>query len=92
MKEAESESLDLARDFSDSQRWHDEYGSIPRECEDYAAIFPDDPEIPRVDEVLQVIDEYPRLDNEPDDIEDLPSQRSFSSSSDGDIRQIFSDL
>ena len=88
----EGESLDLANDFDDSQNWHDEYGAIPGDCEDYAELFPGDNEIPRVDELLRVIEDYPRLEDEPDEDRDFSSLQSPSSSSDGDIQQIFSDL
>jgi hypothetical protein len=88
----DAESLNIANDFNDSQHWHDEYGSISEECKDYAEIYPEDEEIPRVDELSKVIDDNPRLDNEPDDDHDFTSARSSSSSSDEDIEEIFSDL
>ncbi len=88
----ESESLDLASDYNDSQQWHDEYQSIPDDCEDYAGLFPDDEEIPEVDELAQLIEEYPRLEDQSDEEQDYTSLRSSSTSSDGDIQQIFSDL
>ncbi len=88
----ESESLDLADDYDDSQYWHDKYESTPDDCEDYAALFPDDEEIAKVTELTQVIEEYPRLEEQPDEDHDFVSLRSSSSSSDGDIQQIFSDL
>ena len=88
----ESESLDLAGDLEDSQYWHEEYSSIPLHCEDYAELFPDDLEIPKVDELLSVIEDYRRIDYEPDDDRDFLPQRSCSSSSDREIQQIFSDL
>jgi len=88
----EAETLNLANDFSDSQHWYDEYGSITEECEDYAELFPDDEEIPRIDELLQVIEDYPQIDDQPDEERDFSSLRSSSSSADDDIQQIFSDL
>ncbi len=89
---SETGSLDLANDYSDSQYWHDEYRSIPDDCEDYTTLFPDDDEIPGVEELLQFIEDYPRLEDQPDEDHDYSSQRSSSASSDTDIQQIFSDL
>ena len=88
----EAESLNLANDYNDSQQWHDEYGSIPDDCEDYATLFPDDDEIPGVAELSQVIEDCPRLEDQPDEGHDYSSLRSSSASSDTDIQQIFSDL
>jgi hypothetical protein len=89
---SEADSLDLANDYDDLQCWHDEYVSIPHDCQDYATLFPDDGEIPRVAELLQVIEDYPRLEDQPDEDHDYCSLRSSSPSSDTDIQQIFSDL
>ena len=89
---SEAESLNLANDYDDSQHWHDEYLSIPDDCEDYATLFPDDDEIPGVAELSQVIEDYPRLEDQPDEDHDYSSRRSSSASSDTDIQQIFSDL
>ena len=88
----ESDSLDLVQNYDNSQYWHDKYRSIPDDCEDYAVLFPDDEEIPRVSELSRLIDEYPRLEEEADEDHDFDSLRSSSSSSDFDIQQIFSDL
>jgi len=89
----EAESLDLANNFHDSQDWYDDYcSSIPEDCEDYAALFPKDELIPRIDELSQVIEDFPRLEDEPDEEQDFVSLRTSSSSSDSDIQQIFSDL
>lgn len=88
----EAESLDLENDYDDSQYWHDEYRSIPEYCEDFATLFPYDDEIKGVEEMSQVIEEYPRLEGEPDEDHDYSALGSSSSSSDTDIYQIFSDL
>ena len=66
----EAESLDLAHEFDDSQYWYEEYGSIPVDCRDYAFLFPDEEEIPRVKEISQVIEDYPQLEDQPDEDED----------------------
>jgi len=89
---SESEELDLEGDYNDSQQWHDEYQTVLDDCEDYATLFPDDEGIPRINELSQVFDDYPRLEDHPDDDHDISSMRSYSSSSDGDILQMFSDL
>jgi hypothetical protein len=64
---SEVKSLDIASDYEESQTWHDEYGSIPVDCEDYAILFPDDDEIPGVAELSQAIEDYPRLEEESED-------------------------
>lgn len=89
---SEAELLDLENDFDDSQQWHDEYSSIPDDCEDYAELFPDDEGIPGVKDLSQIIKDFPRLDDQPDEDHDYSSLRSSSGSSDDDIQQIFSDL
>lgn len=89
---SEMESLDLTSNFNDSQQWHDEYQSAPKECEDYETLFPDDDEIPGVTELMEAIEQYPRLNEEPDDDHDYSSLSSSSASTDNDIQQIFSDL
>lgn len=89
---SEMESLDLANDYNDSQYWHDEYRSIPEDCDDYATLFPDDDEIPGVAELAQAIEDNPKLEEQSDEDHDYSSQRSSSTSSDTDIQQIFSDL
>jgi hypothetical protein len=86
------QSLDLAKDYEESQYWHDEYWSVPYECEDYATLFPDDDEIPGVAELSQAFEDHPRLEEEPEDDDDYSAPRSSSGSSDTDIQQIFSDL
>ena len=87
-----AKSIDLANDFDESQNWHDEFQSIPNDCEDYATLFPDDDEIPGVAELSQLIEDYPRLEDQPNEDDDYFSQRPSSASSDTDIKQIFSDL
>ncbi|MFH0780887.1 MAG: hypothetical protein V2B20_02900 [Pseudomonadota bacterium] len=89
---SEAETLDLENDCSDSQYWHDEYSTIPDDCDDYAELFPDDEEIPGVNDLSQIIEDYPRLDEQSDEDQNYSSLRSSSSSSDADIQQLFSDL
>jgi hypothetical protein len=88
----DSEDLDLEGDYNDSQHWYDDYQIVLYDCEDYTTLFPDDEGITKIDELSQVFDDYPQLEDNPDDDHDISSMRSSSSSSDGDILQIFSDL
>lgn len=94
IKEAinESASLNLDSDFDNSQYWHDEYGSILDDCEDYTDLFPDDDEIPGVAKLTEVVENYPRLEDQPDEDDHHSSRESSSASTDTDIQQIFSDL
>ena len=87
----EANLLNLADDYDDSQQWYDEYESISVDSEDYAILFPDD-EIQGLTELSKVIDDYPRLEDQPDEEEDYSSQRSLNSSSDTEIQELFSDL
>ena len=89
---SEAGALDLENDFEDSQHWHDEYSSLPDDCEDYAELFPDDDEIPGIKDLSHIMEDCPRLDDQPDEDHDYLALRSSSSSSDDDIQQIFSDL
>ena len=89
---SEVKSLDIASDYEESQTWHDEYGSIPIDCEDYAILFPDDDAIPGVAELSQAIEDYPRLEEESEDDHDYSVPRSSSGISNTDIQEIFSDL
>jgi hypothetical protein len=89
---SETESLDLVNDYSDSQYWHDEYRLIRDDCDNYATLFPQDDEIPGVAELSRAIEDYPRLNDQPDEDHDYSSPRSTLASSDTDIQQIFSDL
>ena len=87
-----AEEHDLEGDYSDSQSWYDDFGSLPEECEDYGKIFPEDEGVPRLDELAGVIENYPRLEGPSDNEPDFTPSRASSSSSDGEIQQIFSDL
>ncbi len=89
---SEAESLDLENDYDDSQQWHDQYAAIPDDCEVYATLFPDDNEIPGAEDLYRVVDDYPRIEEQPDEDHDYSSYRSSASSSEIDIQDIFSDL
>ena len=84
--------MNLESDFDDSEYWHETYGSLSRDCEDYMDLFPDDPPIEKVDEVAQIQENFPRLEREPDDDQDFSDSLSSSSGTDSDILEIFSDL
>jgi len=94
VEEALSDARDknLESDFDDSEYWHDTYGSLNRDCEDYLDLFPDDPPIEKVDEVAQTQEDFPRLEREPDYDQDFSDSLSSSSGTDSDILEIFSDL
>jgi hypothetical protein len=94
VEEALSDARDknLESDFDDSEYWHDTYGSLSRDCEDYIDLFPDDLPIEKTDEVAQIQEDFPRLEREPDYDHDFSNSRSSSSGTDSDILEIFSDL
>ena len=89
---ADAQNMDLENDFDDSEYWHDTYGSLSRDCEDYMDLFPDDLPIEKTDEVAQIQEDFPRLEREPDYDHDFSDSRSSSSGTDSDILEIFSDL
>ena len=89
---SEAEHLDLENDYEDSQQWHDEYAQIPDDCEDYETLFPDDDDIPGAEDLLRIVEDYPRLEEQPDYDDNYAPLRSSSRSSDIDIQEIFLDL
>lgn len=86
----ETNEIDLEENYEDSQQWHDTYESLPDDCNDYAAIFPYDEEIPRVDELKNIFDQYPRLEQEPE--VDYYAARVSKSEQSQEILHLFSDL
>ena len=88
----DAQIMDLEKDFDNSEYWHDTYGSLSRDCEDYMDLFPDDLPIEKTDEVAQIQEDFPRLEREPDYDHDFSDSRSSSSGTDSDILEIFSDL
>jgi hypothetical protein len=89
---ADAQNMDLENDFDNSEYWHDTYGSLSRDCEDYMDLFPDDLPIEKTDEVAQIQEDFPRLEREPDYDHDFSDSRSSSSGTDSGILEIFSDL
>lgn len=90
----ESKSLDLENNYDDSQYWHEKYKSVSDDCEDYESLFPEDEQIADASVVIQVFEDFPRLEQEPDDDDEHYSHSSISPSpeSNADILEIFSDL
>jgi len=86
----DADSYDLEEDYDDSNCWHDDYGSLADECKDYESIFPDDKPIENWRDVEDTLENFPRLDPEPEP-DDFPSYSPSTSASE-DIRAIFSDL
>ena len=86
----EVDDFDLENDYDYSNCWHDDYGSLADECKDYESIFPDDKPIENWKDVEDTLENFPRLDPEPEP-GDFPSYSPSTSASE-DIREIFSDL
>jgi hypothetical protein len=88
----ESNNLNLEGDYYDSQHWYETYESILDDCKDYAELFPDDNSIAKLDDLVDLFDSYPRLEEgSDDDYHSLPSGLS-SLDSNETIMEIFSDL
>ena len=86
----EAKDCDLESDFDNSNNWHDQYEYLPDECRDYEEIFSEDDPIDNWEDVEATLENYPRIEQEPD-YEHVPRSSSSSSSFD-DVRAIFSDL
>jgi len=86
----EADDFDLENDYDYSNSWHDDYGSLADECKNYESIFPDDKPIENWKDVEDTLENFPRLDPEPNP-DDFPSYSPSTSASE-DIRAIFSDL
>ncbi len=81
-----SETFDS--DHEDCDAWHDEYDNVLSKSDEYLEIFPDD-EIDNIDELQNLMDEYPAYDPEPDyDRDDFGPYEADSF----DISEIFKDL
>jgi len=86
----EAENYDLESDYDNSNYWHDQFEYLPDECRDYEDIFPDDDPIENWEDVEGTLENYPRIEEEPD--YEHSSKSSSSSSSFSDIKAIFEDL
>jgi len=86
----DAKSSDLESDYDDSNYWHDQYESLPDECRDYEYIFPEDEPIENLEDVEGILENFPRIEEEPD-YDDIPPSSSRTSASE-DIKTIFSDL
>ncbi|MGR3174437.1 MAG: nSTAND3 domain-containing NTPase [Candidatus Scalindua sp.] len=89
----EEDEYDLENDFDDSTCWHDKYGSLADTCRDYEITFPDDDPIENWEDVSDIIENFPRIEYEPDQDDDYirPSDSTNVISSD-EIKGLFEDL
>ena len=87
----QADNFELETDYDYSNYWHDEYGSLADECKDYESIFPDDKPIENGKDVEDTVENFPRIEYEPPDYDDITSFPPSVSASE-DIRAIFSDL
>ncbi len=86
----DAESSDIEADYDDSNYWHDQYETLIDECRDYEYIFPEDEPIENLEDVEGILENFPRIGEEPD-YDDIPPSSSTTSASE-DIKTIFADL
>ncbi|MHC4184164.1 MAG: hypothetical protein ACYSR0_12525, partial [Planctomycetota bacterium] len=90
---SDADSYDLESNYSESNEWHNTYESIPDECLEYEFLFPSDEIVGDWRKVEEIIDDFPRLEDEPDYDEDREYRSSHSIfNEDKDIKELFSDL
>ncbi len=86
----EANDCDLESDYDNSNYWHDQFEYLPYECRDYEVIFPNDDPIDNWEDVEGTLENYPRIEEEPD--YEHTTRSSSSSTSFNDIKAIFADL